>query len=122
MSIKDIHMSDDEYKKIVILSSGYYLTEALPDDFFEMSEEDQDQFMEDNCWQPFEYWDVKEVYAVIDSASYATKTFVNKDRQELAVYIRDAIQKELDNGAMLHQALDDATIANALELYSKGDR
>ena len=51
--------------ELIQLSSKTFLCEEIPDDFFDMSDDDQDNFIESNAWQPFEYWDGTDLYEVI---------------------------------------------------------
>ena len=55
---------------ILQIASSGYLTEPLPDDWFNLSESEQEHFLEENAWEPFEYWPTSEVYDVITAAAY----------------------------------------------------
>ncbi|MCA9367020.1 hypothetical protein KC887_02005 [Candidatus Kaiserbacteria bacterium] len=48
-------------------ASQAYLTEKLPDNFLELSEEDQDQLLVDTAWQPIETFTASEIWYLIDS-------------------------------------------------------
>ena len=37
-------------------ASGFYLTEHVPDKFFDWTENGQEGFMGDHLWEPFEFW------------------------------------------------------------------
>ena len=63
--------------KILQLCSGHYLSANIPDDWYELTEEEQDQFLQDNNWQPFEYYDPNYVENCTErSLSSATQHFI----------------------------------------------
>jgi len=48
--------------------SGHFLSENLPDDWHEMSEEDLTTFIEENTWEPLErYGNGDEIFTLIES-------------------------------------------------------
>ena len=54
-------------------ASGFYLTEHLPDEWFdedEYNEEDQDEFLESHLWQPFEFYDARMISKEIASLAH----------------------------------------------------
>ena len=61
-------------------ASGFYLTEHLPDDFFihdpetcddgEDWEEYKKDLLENTLWQPFEFYDAKEITKEIESLAH----------------------------------------------------
>ena len=70
----------DLYNKRLILSLDKVIETLMED----MTEEEQDEFMEDHAWEPLEYTPVKEVYSMIDSAaslmvSYIERNYLNKE-------------------------------------------
>lgn len=46
--------------------SGNALTEHIPDDWRDMSEEDQDEFLSDHEWVAFEGWSANDVMSHIN--------------------------------------------------------
>lgn len=48
-------------KDLYYLAADQYLSQPLPDNFFEMSEEERDTFIADNLWEPFENYPVSNV-------------------------------------------------------------
>lgn len=56
-------------KRAMILASGNYLTRNFPDNFDTWEEDELDQFMEENSWEPFENWDVDDVYVQIEQTA-----------------------------------------------------
>ena len=53
-------------EQIFARMSGHFLCQHLPDDWADWPEEKLDKFFEDNAWEPFEYWDVHDMYELID--------------------------------------------------------
>ena len=60
-------------------ASGFYLTDHLPDDFFihdpdewteEEWEEYKDDLIENSLWQPFEFYDAKQITQEIESLAH----------------------------------------------------
>ena len=48
-------------------ASNQFLYEELPDDYFEMSEEDQHKHLESYAWQPLEHHEGNKIAGYIDS-------------------------------------------------------
>lgn len=68
---------DEQLKfKILQLCSGHYLCANIPDDWYELTEEEQNQFLQDNNWQPFDRYDPDYVGNCIESAATATQHFI----------------------------------------------
>ena len=57
------------YEKIFARLSGHFLCQHLPDDWADWPDEKLDQFFSDNHWEPFEYWDVDDIYEIIDGVT-----------------------------------------------------
>ena len=59
-------------------ASGFYLTEHLPNEWFiehdpedyDSFEEYQDDILESNLWEPFQFYDAKQIAQEIDSLAY----------------------------------------------------
>lgn len=51
-------------------ASGFYLTEHVPDKFFDWTENGQEGFMGDHLWEPFEFWDGHMIAKEIASLSH----------------------------------------------------
>ena len=52
-------------------ASGFYLTDNIPDEYYtEWDEDEQDEFIQDNLWAPFEYWRTKDVLEQIEVLAY----------------------------------------------------
>jgi hypothetical protein len=57
------------YENATILASGHYLCKSLPAGWEDWEDEKKDKFVEENAWQPFEYWDAKELWREISQLS-----------------------------------------------------
>ena len=58
-------------------ASGFYLTDNIPDEYYtEWDEDEQDQFIQEHLWEPFEYWQTKDVLEQIHVLAYHIE---NKD-------------------------------------------
>ena len=69
-------MNDPLNFPLLQLCSGHYLCHCYPDDWLELTEAEQNQFVLDNAWQPFENYDADYVISCIDSAAEATLQFL----------------------------------------------
>ena len=49
--------------------SGNFFCSYIPDNWLDLTEEEQNQFGQEHHWQPLEYWDASEVIALIQNAS-----------------------------------------------------
>ena len=57
-------------------ASGTFLTHCLPDKWEDMDESEQNDFIESNLWQPFEYHSGRQVFSFIDSTAYGLECFL----------------------------------------------
>ena len=63
-------------------ASGFYLTDNIPDEYYtEWDEEEQDQFIQDHLWEPFMYWESKDVLEQINVLAFhiINKHYPQKD-------------------------------------------
>lgn len=51
--------------------SGNFLCKNIPDNWSELDEEEQDNFIQENIWQPLENWNSSEIIELIEDTSYA---------------------------------------------------
>ena len=49
--------------------SGNFLCQQVPANWLDLTEEEQNQFVQEHIWQPLEYWDASEVINLIQDAS-----------------------------------------------------
>lgn len=53
-------------EQALIRASAHYLTEPIPEDFFDWNEQKQNTFLTLNAWQPFEEYPPEDIYQCID--------------------------------------------------------
>jgi hypothetical protein len=54
-------------------ASGFYLTEHIPDEWFdedEYDEDDQNEYLENNLWEPFQFYSADMIAKEIASLAY----------------------------------------------------
>jgi len=56
-------------------ASGHYLTRQLPDNWNDMDEKSQDDFLEGYACDLYEYWDAGDLWAEIDHLAYDAHKF-----------------------------------------------
>lgn len=69
-------MNDELYFRCFKLCSGHYLSANIDDNWQQLSEEEQTEFLEDNVWQPFESYDVEYVRSCIEASAKVTQEFI----------------------------------------------
>ena len=52
-------------QKVYQWASSHYLSEAVPNSFFKLSDQDQLKHLEDNAWQPLEDYQGKVIHQII---------------------------------------------------------
>jgi len=67
-----------QYDKLFVRLSGHFLSEHLPDDFFDYDEDSQMILIENNAWEPFEHHKAEDVYDLIDSLTYDVQNILDK--------------------------------------------
>ena len=65
--------------ELMQIASEHYLIEGLPDNFNELEESEQNTFLEENAWEPFEYHSGNQVIGFIDSMAYGIERLL-RDR------------------------------------------
>jgi len=64
--------------KDLIWASGHYLTENFPEEFTEWEEDEIDGFIEDNIWQPFQYYSPSYVWEQIYDLAISVRGYINE--------------------------------------------
>ena len=67
----------------LIWASGHYLCENFPEDFKDWEEEQVNEFILDNVWQPFEGYSAEDVWENIDNLASDFKQSVNNKLKEV---------------------------------------
>ena len=71
-------MTEQEEQKLIIRLSGHFLSEHLEDDFFELDDDKQMEYIKEYAWEPFEYHDPEDVYDLISSLAYDVMDIMKK--------------------------------------------
>ena len=74
-------LTDEQRDDIIQVASGHYLCESLPDNWRDMDNDEDNEFnlyefCSDNAWEPFQYWEGKELFECIDAAAYSTVRYI----------------------------------------------
>ena len=69
---------DEKYCKLFIRLSGHFLAEHLEDDFFELDDDEQMEYISEFAWEPFEYHAPEDVYDLIDNLTYEVMSIIEK--------------------------------------------
>ena len=59
-------------------ASEQFLTEAIPDNWYAMTEEEQDEFIDDHVWEPFEDYPPSYVCEQIDRIAKTYKFLITE--------------------------------------------
>jgi len=73
-----IKMTDDVEFEVLQHMSGNFLCEKFPDNWRDMNDDEQMEFMEENVWEPLENLLTSEVYQIIDNAAANAIQFMTK--------------------------------------------
>ncbi len=69
-------MNDELKFEILQLCSGHYLSKNIPDDWEILTEEEQNEFLENNVWQPLEGYPPSSIWNAIESSATVTQHFI----------------------------------------------
>ena len=67
----------------LIWASGHYLCEHFPEDFKDWEEEQVNEFILDNVWQPFEGYSAEDVWENIDNLACDFRQTMNDKLKEV---------------------------------------
>ena len=60
----------------IVWASGQFLTENLPDDYDQWSNEKLDDFIDDHKWEPFEDYDPSFIWEQIEHLAYSVRKYI----------------------------------------------
>ena len=60
----------------IIWASGHFLTENLPDNYDQWSNEKLDDFIDDNKWEPFENYDPSFIWEQIEHLALSVRNYM----------------------------------------------
>ena len=63
-------------KSDIIWASGQFLTENLPDDYDQWSNEKLDDFIDDHKWEPFEDYDPSFIWEQIEHLALSVRNYM----------------------------------------------
>lgn len=69
-------MNNELYFKCLQLASGHYLSANLPNNWYDWTEDQQNKFLIENNWEPFEDYSPEYVWGCIESAAKVTYEFI----------------------------------------------
>ena len=70
--------------KLFCSMSAHFLTEELPVEAIDWEHEKVEEFVDENRWEPFEYWDTENIVEVIDNAACHAYLFMKNNWKEIA--------------------------------------
>lgn len=76
-------MNDKLYFKCLQLCSGHYLSANIPSNWYDLTEKQQNEFLNENNWEPFENYDSSFVMGCIESAAKVTQQFIEDLSEEV---------------------------------------
>jgi len=65
----------------IIWASGHFLCSHFPEEFADWDEEQINQFMMENVWEPFEGYSIDTVWENIESLAYDFRVTINEKLQ-----------------------------------------
>ena len=71
-------------KESIIWASGHYLTEHLPEEYDEWTNEELDSHLLELVWQPFEYHSAEQIWEYIENLAYDFKETIKHKLKEEA--------------------------------------
>ena len=76
-------MNNEVYFKCLQLASGHYLSANIPKNWYDWTEDQQNEFLIENNWEPFENYDPEYVWGCIESAAKVTQEFIEDLNKEI---------------------------------------
>ena len=65
-------------KPDLIWASGHFLCESLPRNFDKWTDKKLDKFIEDNPWEPFQYWPANLIWDEILGLTTSMRRYINE--------------------------------------------
>ena len=73
------------------IASEFYLCDPLPQDYEEMDSDDFDTFLEQNAFEPFEYWSGDAINELIQSVADRMENIARDARKNTLDEVREAL-------------------------------
>ena len=74
------------------IASGFYLSDTLPHDYLHMDDDDFHAFLEENAWEPLEYWSGDAINESIQDLSVAMENIARDTRKNTLDEVREALK------------------------------
>ena len=81
------------HKQAIIFASGHYLTEHLPDEYDEWTDEELDSHLLEFVWQPFEYHSAEQIWEHIENLAYDFKETIKHQLKERTWAEKERLQE-----------------------------
>lgn len=72
--------TEEQYNRAVIMASGQYLTDYLPENFYEMNDDELEEYVEAHIWEGVENLPAEEVIAQISQTADMLIRFHNQEQ------------------------------------------
>jgi len=74
-----VKIDDAMRSRAIQNASGHFLTEHFPENWYDLEEEELDNFIDDHVWEPLEGWGASSVFELIENAADATISFIKSE-------------------------------------------
>ncbi|MGB0356508.1 MAG: hypothetical protein ACPGII_10615 [Opitutales bacterium] len=74
------------------IASEFYLSDTLPHDYLDMDDDDFHACLEQNAWEPFEYWSGDAINESIQDLSVAMENIARDTRKNTLDEVREALK------------------------------
>ena len=71
--------NSDLRSRLFISMSAHFLTEQLPDEVIDWDDDAVIEFAKNNAWEPFEYFDPKDLIELINAATLHAMDFLKAE-------------------------------------------
>ena len=78
---KNEELPDDYFD--IVWASGQFLTENLPDDYDQWSNEKLDDFIDDHKWEPFENYDPSFIWEQIEHLALSVRNYMEDSNAKI---------------------------------------
>ena len=65
-------------KSDIIWASGQFLTQGLPDDYDQLTNEELDDFIQDHIWEPLETYDSSFIWEQIEHLALSIRNYIDQ--------------------------------------------
>lgn len=76
-------MNKKLYFQCLKLCSGHYLSQNINNDWNDLTEEEQEEFLRQNAWEPLQEENTSLIWKTIESAAQVTHNFIQNLNEEI---------------------------------------